>query len=140
MRSHSVTSNVLTNRTPVPDAAEKAAEMRTRFLSDSNHRLTTPGVPLDTKSDLPLDALVLIPADSAESDVKAQEAWLKEHGHKKSRGIKALAEETLRGMEARKRDMVGIDRGGCTLVNEARRSTLEQNPGIQRIVGPEDDD
>jgi len=55
--------------------------------------------------------------------------------HRQTKNPKAEAEETLRAMERRKAMIgPGIDRGGCTLANEARRSTFVQNPGVRRVV------
>ena len=79
-------------------------------------------------------------ANGTENDanVTAQKAFLKTHRQRGERGIigaKAAAEETLRAMERRKRDVgVGLDRGGCTLVNEARRATFIHAPGIRMEV------
>lgn len=73
-----------------------------------------------------------------DANVTAQKAFLKTHrrrGERGAIGAKAAAEETLRAMERHKRDVgVGLDRGGCTLVNEERRKTFLQAPAIRREV------
>ena len=121
-------------RMPPNTDTQTQSEARDRYLSDSNGRLTTPTYTQQNNADLPADALVLTKANPEDHEIKAQQSWMKAHGHMKV-GAKALAEETLRGMEARKKAIgPGIERGGCTLVNEERRSTFVQNPGVRRIV------
>jgi len=62
---------------------------------------------------------------------------MKTHRAEKS-SPKAVAEETLKAMSAKKTKIgAGLDRGGCILVNEERRQTLVQNPAIQRVVDAE---
>jgi len=76
----------------------------------------------------------LVKADHQEYEEQAQRAFMKTHRQEK-RSQKAVAEETLKAMSKRKVTIgAGIDKGGCILVNEERRATLIQNPGIQRVV------
>lgn len=116
---------------------QSMAQAKPRYLSDPKGRATTPSVSEKRNPDLPPDTLLLTKAkgESANSDMAAQKSFLKAHHRDQKIGAKMNAEELLRAMEKRKRDIgPGIDRGGCTLVNEARRSTFVQNPGIRRVV------
>ncbi|OCT44603.1 hypothetical protein CLCR_05354 [Cladophialophora carrionii] len=108
---------------------------RTRFLSDSEGRVTTPDVTNpSTQEDLPADTMRLLKADRQNNEEQAQKAFIRTHRQEKS-NPRAVAEETLKAMSARKAKIgPGIDRGGCILVTEERRATLIQNPGIQRVV------
>jgi hypothetical protein len=108
---------------------------RTRYLSDSEGRLTTPDVTTpSTQEDLQRDTMRLLNAAHKSSEEQAQKAFMRTHRQEKS-NPRAVAEETLKAMAARKAKIgAGIDRGGCILVNEERRATLIQNPGIQRVV------
>ena len=113
------------------------AQDKTRYLSDSHGRATTPSLSEKRNADLPPDTLILTKAkgENANSDMAAQKSFLKVHHRDQKIGAKMNAEEVLRAMEKRKRDIgPGIDRGGCTLVNEARRSTFVQSPGVRRVV------
>ena len=113
------------------------AQDKARYLSDAQGRATTPSVSEKRNPDLPPDTLLLTKAkgENANSDMAAQKSFLKAHHRDQKMGAKMNAEEVLRAMEKRKRDIgPGIDRGGCTLVNEARRSTFVQSPGIRRVV------
>lgn len=125
-----------------PQSVQKARE---RYLSDSNSRTTTPLVTSDGNSDHPFDAMVLVEAhpggsrssDKERADTAAQNAFMKAHGNK-TKDTKKAAEEVVRAMAVRKAKIgPGLDRGGCTLMNEARRSTFIQAPGISRIVDGE---
>ncbi|ETI20934.1 hypothetical protein G647_07277 [Cladophialophora carrionii CBS 160.54] len=108
---------------------------RTRFLTDPEGRVTTPDVTNpSTQEDLPADTMRLLKADRQNNEEQAQKAFIKTHRQEKS-NPRAVAEETLKAMSARKAKIgPGIDRGGCILVTEERRATLIQNPGIQRVV------
>jgi hypothetical protein len=108
-------------------------------LSDGHDKLTTPAIPMSKQrnKDLPSDTLHLIDAASAHNPahVQAQKSFLKTHHKGEKVGPKTSAEGMLRAMERRKLLIgVGIDRGGCTLVNEERRKTFVQNPGIRGVV------
>ena len=127
------TRDTLTRIPPNIDT-QNLSEARDRYLSDASGRMATPTYTQHNNAHLPADALVLTTANPEDHEIKAQQSWMKAHGHTKV-GAKALAEETLRGMEARKKAIgPGIERGGCTLVNEERRSTFVQNPGVRRVV------
>lgn len=110
-------------------------EDRTRYLSDEGGRVTTPISSTTLQEDLEPDTMSLIPAESDEHEKKAQRRFMATHRVDKSSSPKALAEETLRAMTARKAKIgPGIERGGCILVTEARRKTLIQNQGLARVV------
>ena len=107
---------------------------KARYLSDERGRSTTPSVSMKSNKDLPADTLTLPKAHDDEADAVAHKSFLKTHRHEKI-NPKISAEETLRAMVARKQQIgPGLERGGCTLVNEARRATLIQNQGLQRVV------
>ncbi|EXJ84601.1 hypothetical protein A1O3_05271 [Capronia epimyces CBS 606.96] len=107
---------------------------RTRYLSDEYGRTTTPAVSEKSQKDLEPDTMALLKAEHDDAERTAQRSFMRTHRPEKS-SSKAVAEETLRAMEARKAALgPGIDKGGCVLVNEARRSTLIQNQGIRRVV------
>ncbi|KIW82113.1 hypothetical protein Z517_05140 [Fonsecaea pedrosoi CBS 271.37] len=108
---------------------------KARFLSDEQGRITTPDVSVKSVQDhLEPDTMTLLRAEHSDAEKHAQRSFMKTHRTEKS-SPRAVAEETLKAMAARKAKIgPGLDRGGCILVNEARRSTLIQNPGIQRVV------
>ncbi|EXJ74770.1 uncharacterized protein A1O5_01465 [Cladophialophora psammophila CBS 110553] len=108
---------------------------KARYLSDEQGRKTTPDVSVKSVQDeLDADTMTLLKADHDDVEKQAQKSFMKTHRMEKS-SPRAVAEETLKAMAARKAKIgPGIDRGGCVLVNEARRATLIQNPGIQRVV------
>lgn len=55
---------------------------------------------------------------------------------KKHEESREASREVLRSLAKRKEVIgAGIDRGGCTLVDEELRGTFVQNPGIRRVVG-----
>ena len=117
---------------------QSIAQDKTRYLADPQGKVTTPSVSEKRNADLPPDTLVLTKKNTGEDaavDMAAQKSFLKVHHRDQKIGAKMNAEEVLRAMEKRKRDIgPGIDRGGCTLVNEHRRSTFVQSPGIRRVV------
>ncbi|KAL2438286.1 hypothetical protein ABEF95_005935 [Exophiala dermatitidis] len=107
---------------------------RTRYLSDESGRITTPAVSEKSLQDMEPDTMTLLRANHDDAETMARRSFMKTHRQEKNTP-KAVAEETLRAMEARKAALgAGIDKGGCVLVNEARRATLTQNPGIRRVV------
>jgi hypothetical protein len=77
--------------------------------------------------------------ENPDSDIAAQKAFLKTHRGKGEKvGLKSNAEEVLRAMERRKRDIgPGLERGGCTLASEARRGTFG-GQGVWRVIGVDD--
>lgn len=142
-------------RIPSYADAQTLAAAKTRFLSDAKGRSMTPALTPEQNAELPSDTWIITStaphkedkqntsmdvANGVEVDanIQAQKAFLKTHrqrGERGAIGAKVAAEETLKAMERRKRDVgVGLDRGGCTLVNEARRSTFVQAPGIREEV------
>jgi len=89
---------------------------------------------MKTQDDLEPDTMTLLKANHDDAEKQAQRSFMKTHRPEKS-SPKAIAEETLKAMSAHKEKVgPGIDRGGCILVNEARRATLIQNQRIQRPV------
>ncbi|KAI1624061.1 hypothetical protein EDD37DRAFT_397031 [Exophiala viscosa] len=107
---------------------------RTRYLSDENGRLTTPTSSETLQEDLEPDTMILFKAEWDEHEKGTQRSFMKTHNVEKN-VPRAVAEETLRAMTARKAKIgPGIERGGCILVTEARRKTLIQNQGLARVV------
>jgi hypothetical protein len=131
----SPTSTVTVARTSSHTDPQSIVQDRARYLADSRGRVTTPNVASVTlQADLPQDTMRLLPADHHTYEEQAQKAFIKTHRQEKT-NPKAVAEETLKAVSAKKAKIgPGIDRGGCILVTEARRETLVQNPGIQRVV------
>jgi hypothetical protein len=143
---------------------EQLATMKRKFLSDSKGRLVTPALTPEQNDDLPADTWIITSLASpkknkqknnisnmdgemepemangteVDANIQAQKAFLKLHrprGEKGQLGEKLRAEETLKAMERRKRDVgVGLDRGGCTLVNEERRATFWMAPNLRMEV------
>lgn len=125
---------------------------RKKYLTDESGLETTPFLelannqryPPDTLNLTELDHRVLSPNAMTEKQ-KIEEAaytgFMRAHGIviKKHEESKEASKEVLRSL-AKRKEMIGpgIDRGGCTLVNEAFRETFEQNPGIRRVVGRND--
>lgn len=116
-------------------------------LLDSSGRIVTPSSSITAaqNAELPRDTLILTKShhnnniqeeEGRESDIAAQKGFLKAHSKPGEKiGAKMNAEELLRAMEKRKM-MVGpgIERGGCTLVNEKRREGWVGNAGVRRVV------
>jgi len=108
---------------------------RSSYLADSQGRITTHLAHSDDEPDaVILNDLQPDDVDKREAAQKAFNAFLGTHGHHKQ-DLRAAAEETLKAMKARKEKIgVGIDRGGCTLVNDEMRKTFVHNPGISKVV------
>lgn len=107
---------------------------RVRYLADEDERVTTPTYSPRFQDDLAPDTMALNKADLDDHEKQARRSFMKTHRTDKS-SPKAMAEETLRSMTARKAKIgPGIDQGGCILVTEARRKTLLQNQGLARVV------
>lgn len=119
------------------------------YLSDASGLETTPTLELANNHQYPPDTLNLTELDhrvlsthSMTEKQKTEEAayiaFMRAHGinvrkHEESR---EASREVLRALSRRKELIgAGIDRGGCTLVNEAMREGFVQNPGIWRVVG-----
>jgi hypothetical protein len=138
--------------------AQTMAAAKTRYLSDAHGHATTPSLSPEANATLPHDRWVLTslaprkssngPSDvervnGAEADANAiaHKAFLKTHRQEGQRGAvsaMAQAEQLVLSMEQRKKlTGVGLDRGGCTLVNEERRKTFVMNPKIRRVVDDE---
>lgn len=114
---------------------QAVASNRNAYLADENGRITTH---LANPGD-ELDAVILADFYTKDTEANKQAEWafnqfLKSNGHPKQ-DMRAAADATFKAMVARKEKIgVGIDRGGCTLVNDERRNTFVQNPGISRVV------
>jgi len=118
----------------LPRRTSTILQDRARYLSDDNERIATPTFSERIQDDLEPDTMTLIKANHDAHEAQAQRSFMKTHRPEK-KSAKALAEETLRAMTERKASVgPGIDRGGCILVTEARRSTLIQNQGLARVV------
>ncbi|RMD43784.1 hypothetical protein DV735_g1380, partial [Chaetothyriales sp. CBS 134920] len=108
---------------------------KTRYLCDAHGASVTPSVSRRRNPDLPPDPIVVTKPFSDKALGAAQKAFIKLHRPTERLGTKTTAEEVLRAMQARKaRIGPGLERGGCTLVNDARRDTFVQNPGVRRVV------
>jgi hypothetical protein len=119
---------------------QSIAKAKTRYLSDEHGRTTTATASIVVTEEHPADVLTLtsVTADDF-MHVKGYEEAQGRTRNVDRRGkiidVKKASEDILKAMEVRKEKTgPGIDRGGCTLVNDARRSTLVQNANIARIV------
>jgi len=82
--------------------------------------------------------MTLTKAESDDHEKTAQRSFMKTHRKEAKSSPKALAEETLRAMTARKAEIgPGLERGGAILVTEERRKTLIQNEGLAKVVDPD---
>lgn len=71
--------------------------------------------------------------DKQKSEKAAYLAYLKAHSLGKN--TKAASSAVFEAMQKRKETIgPGIDRGGCTLINQEMREIFVQNPGVRRIV------
>jgi hypothetical protein len=134
------------------------AAHKSRYLSDAHGRATTPSISPESNAALPPDRWVITslaprkgskdPSDmerangaEADANATAHKAFLKTHREKGERGAvsaMAQADQLVKAMEQRKKlTGVGLDRGGCTLVNEERRKTFVMNPKVRRVVDAE---
>jgi hypothetical protein len=105
-----------------------------KYLADAQHRSVTAPSSTATIRHYPADALVLTSVSKDNQDRIPIRAFHKTHGNDKM-DAKASAAAVLMAMAVRKGKVgPGLDRGGCTLVNEARRRTLAQNEGLARVV------
>lgn len=111
---------------------------RSRYLSDESGRTTTPTSSTKAQDDLERDTMTLTKAESDDHEKTAQRSFMKTHRKEAKSSPKALAEETLRAMTARKAEIgPGLERGGAILVTEERRKTLIQNEGLAKVVDPD---
>lgn len=113
---------------------QSLARDKIKFLSDPLNRITTPSAVSAANSDKPGDAMTLARATKDPDDLIPVKAFLKAHGNKKM-DVRKSAEEVLRAMEVHKEKIgPGMDRGGCTLVTDARRATLVQDADMARVI------
>lgn len=81
----------------------------------------------------PPDITTQAMTDRQRSEKAAYLAYLK--AHNMSKDTKAASTAVIEAMRKRKEKIgPGIDRGGCTLINQEMREILVQNPGVRRIV------
>ena len=114
---------------------QQIAADRAKYLADGQGRLVTFPATDNTNEEYAADALVIVPPSDKQEEHDARKHFMRAHGNEKL-DIKKSAEETLRAMEARKEKIgPGMDRGGCTLVNQERRATLIQDQGLAGIMG-----
>jgi hypothetical protein len=132
-------------RTPSHTDPQTLQTAKTSYLSDTHNRAVTPDVSLlSIQPDLPPDTMTLTKAHHDPIEEQALKSFMKTHrvddksggaSMRTSMSAKAIAEETLKAMSARKAKIgPGIDRGGCILVTEERRQTFVQNPKIRKVV------
>ena len=104
------------------------------YLSDpQGHSVTAPSTKTSI-ADYPSDTLTLSSVTMNPESNISNRAFSKAHGNEKME-IRQSAIETLLALQSHKEKVgPGLDRGGCTLVNEERRTTLTYNEGIARVV------
>lgn len=122
------------------------------YLSDQSGLETTPTLEIADNHQYPPDTLNLteldhrtIPSYAMTSKQKTEEAayiaFMRAHGinDKRREESREASREVLRSL-AKRKELIGpgIDRGGCTLVNEEMREGFVQNPGVWRIVGADE--
>jgi hypothetical protein len=118
---------------PQSIAADRAA-----YLSDEHGRAVTAPATKAGNNEYAPDALILAPVSNDAEERVPIKQYMRAHGNEKM-DLKTSASETLRAMEVKKERVgPGMDRGGCTLVNNERRTTLLQNEGIARVVMDDD--
>lgn len=110
------------------------ARDRAAYLSDPHGRTTTYPATNAANEEYGQAALVLSKRPANPEETPPVKNFLKAHGNDRM-DIKESAKQTVRAVEAKKQKIgPGLDRGGCTLVNEARRATFVQNEGLAREV------
>jgi hypothetical protein len=134
-----------TSSNPVPSSSSKArtrshtdpqtlARDRQTYLSDEQGRSVTAPSTKATIADYPPDTLVLSSVTMNPESNIPNRAFSKAHGNEKM-DIRQSAIETLLAMQRHKERVgPGLDKGGCTLVNAERRSTLIDDQGMARVV------
>lgn len=111
---------------------------KARYLSDENGKTATPLISAQSNRDLDQDTMTLLAADHDDTDEAAQRSFIKTHRDDKS-NPKAIAEETLRSLEANKANFgPGMKDEGCILVRESVKFRLAQNPAIARVTDAAD--
>jgi hypothetical protein len=117
---------------------QSIATDRALYLSDEHGRTVTAPATNATNNLYAPDALILSPTSNDAEERVPIKQYMRAHGNEKM-DLKTSATETLRAMEVKKERVgPGMDRGGCTLVNNERRATLLQNEGIARVVMDDD--
>ena len=110
---------------------------RTRYLSNASGLQQTPLSTLPAQNDYDPDVLPLYSTGGDPSDEETRRekfmAFNKEHGNEKM-DLRRSALSVFESMVKRKEMLPAVDRGGCTLVTEARRATLVQDANIARVV------
>ncbi len=110
------------------------ARERQTYLSDEHGRAVTAPSTKTTILNYPSDNLVLSSVTmNPESNIPSR-AFSKAHGNERME-LRQSATETLLALQRHKERVgPGLDRGGCTLVNEERRKTLMDTEGMMRVV------
>lgn len=110
------------------------ARDRQIYLSDAQGRSVTAPSTHTSIADYPADTLVLSSVTTNPESNIPNRAFSKAHGNEKM-DIRQSAIETLLALQRHKEKVgPGLDRGGCTLVNDERRATLIDNEGTARVV------
>ena len=113
---------------------------RKKYLSDKHGRAVTAPATAAANSSYAPDTIALAAVSNNDMDRIAVAHYMKSHGNDKL-DLKKSAEEILRSMQAHKQKVgPGLDRGGCTLVNDTRRKTLLQGQWLARVVDVDGDD
>lgn len=115
---------------------------RERYLSNEQKQIVTPLLNNDNAYPSDVVDLTEVPeartsshsyTDKQKSEKQAFNAYMKAHDIGPI--SREASKEVLRAMAKRKENIgPGIDRGGCTLINEEMREIFIQNPGIRRVV------
>lgn len=128
--------------TPSPLDPQVIQQDREAYTSNKQKQIVTPL--LNDDNAYPADAVHLteVPdprlsshayTDKQKSEKKDFAAYMKAHNINPI--SREASKEVLRAMAERKKKIgPGIDRGGCTLINEEMRRLFIQNPGIRRVV------
>jgi hypothetical protein len=127
--------------TPVSEARicshtdpQTLARDRQVYLSDEQGRSVTAPSTKTSILDYQPDTLALSSVTMNPESNIPNRAFSKAHGNEKME-IRQSAVETLVALQRHKERVgPGLDRGGCTLVNEERRATLMDHEGMMRVV------
>ncbi|ERF68702.1 hypothetical protein EPUS_05763 [Endocarpon pusillum Z07020] len=110
------------------------ARNRQIYLSDKHGRAVTAPSTKSTILDYPSDTLVLSSVTMNPESNIPNRAFSKAHGNEKMEPRLSAIETLLALQRHKERVGPGLDRGGCTLVNEERRKTLMDTEGMMRVV------
>ncbi|KAF7505583.1 hypothetical protein GJ744_000663 [Endocarpon pusillum] len=110
------------------------ARNRQIYLSDEHGRAVTAPSTKTTILDYPSDTLVLSSVTMNPESNIPNRAFSKAHGNEKMEPRQSAIETLLALQRHKERVGPGLDRGGCTLVNEERRKTLMDTEGMMREV------